>query len=278
MYRRESSRRADEGGRVHKWVEHWVLRDGEHAPCDRDIRPYIDTFLRFIEAYGLTPDSWLMCEAIVVNKADGYAGTTDGIIRFNSSTTLGAELVAKVRGVTIDQAASDKLTIDAIDDFKTREKEPGEGESPKLYPSHALQLGAYRWAPMVWIKSAQKYVGMPDTDGAVIIQLRPDDFLCRPVVADERTYKAFLSQKGSHDWLADYGTASISSRTFKPAKPEKPVKATRATRARKATPKTANFEEVQPAGTETVAGAKVAALFGGPEPHPDSPYGDEIPF
>lgn len=272
-YRSESSRRADEGRRVHKWVEHWVLSGGEHAPCDPDIRPYIDTFLQFVEAYGLTPESWLMCEAICVNRAAGYAGTTDGIIRFGSVTPLGAELVAKVLNVTVDQAAADKLTIDVIDDFKSREK-----EDAKFYPSQALQLSAYRWSPKVWIKNANQYVDMPDTAGAVLIQLRPDGFTVRPVVANEVSYQAFLAQKEAHDWLAEFGTASVSSRTFKPAKPLKAAK--RAARKATSSPATTKFAEVPEAGTVEATGPKVAALFGAPSktPHPDSPHGDEIPF
>jgi hypothetical protein len=220
-HKEHSARRADEGTRVHDVIEWWSLH-GEIRNHDQDVAPYVAAFKGFVEAYGLRPDSFLMCEATCVNKADLYAGTTDGIIRFEAAaSTEAAKLVARVlrsngeyghlktADAIVRNVAKDKRTVDLIVDWKTR-----EGEGPKFYPDQALQIAGYRWAPTVRIKATEQFVDMPNTDGGVVIQLRPDGATARPVVCDEGTYEAFLNALRLFLWFAELGPQAISSHTF----------------------------------------------------------------
>lgn len=203
-------RRSDEGKRFHGVAEWWSYT-GEIKPHDPDIAPYVKAFQAFVAEYGLTPDSFLVSEAVVVNRDEGYAGTTDGIIRFDASRTeAAAKLVSRVTQVPARQAAMRSLTVDLVGDFKTR-----EGEGPKFYPEQALQLTGYRHAPTIRIKNTDVEEPMLATDGGLIVQLRPDGCTPRLAVTTEDTYRrGFLHALGLCRWLIEDGAASISSRTF----------------------------------------------------------------
>jgi hypothetical protein len=226
----ESSRRADEGKRTHDVVNWWALH-GEWIGFGDDIAPYVAAFRALIDEYGLTPDSFLLTECIVINRAYKYAGTTDGVIRFHARRTrAAAELVARMltratgQQVTAEQAIEQDLYVDLVVDFKTQDK-PVEKE--KFYPDHALQLVGYRFAPVMRIKNTEVEADFPDTHGAALIHLRPDGCTVRLTVADESTFKAFLLALNLFRWLVESGTASVSVRSFplpKPAKKAAPRK------------------------------------------------------
>ncbi len=216
-----TKRRSDEGDRVHDLIEWWSLH-GEIRPHDPDIAPYVAAFQGFVEAYGLRPDSFLMCEATCVNKADNYAGRTDGIIRFEATASPEAtDLVARTLRFNGEYAhlktpdairrnvVKDKRSVDLIVDWKSREK-----EGPQFYPDQALQIAGYRWSPRVLIKRTEQFVDMPNTDGGVIIQLRPDGATARLVVADEETYEAFLSALRLSLWFTERGARAVGAHTF----------------------------------------------------------------
>lgn len=273
----ESSRRADEGNAVHKVVGWWALHDGQWTSYDPTIEPYLASFRRFVEAYGLTPDSWLMTEGTVIHRAHQWAGTADGIVRFDATRTdAAADLVARVLYAAgeyrdaryaedvVRAVQTDGRTVDLLDDVKTREK-----PEPKFYPDQALQTTAYRNAAVVRIKNTDLEQPMPDTHGAVLIQLRPDGCTPRLVVADDEAYEAFLHALGLFRWLTDHGTASVSSRSFPLPKAAPKV------RARKAT--------ASPAGTRPAAVKKTAAAARPARSLPQRVLGaqltdDDIPF
>jgi hypothetical protein len=222
----ESSRRADEGTRVHDVIEWWSFH-GEYRGYDPDIAPYVEAFKAFVAEYGLAPDSFLMAEATVVNPADRYAGTTDGMLRFHAERTeAAAKLVARVlraRGdyghlktgkALVRAVIRDKRFVDLLVDWKTRERPLKDGESPKFYPENAMQLAGYRMAPIVRIKNTDRFVNMPDTDGALVVQLRPDGATPRLVVADDTTYGAFLAALKLYLWLSEAGSKAIGAYTF----------------------------------------------------------------
>lgn len=233
-------RRADEGKRAHDVAEWWSYT-GQIKPHDPDITPYVTAFKTFIAEYGLTPDSFLVSEAIVVNRDEGYAGTLDGIIRFDAaSSAAAAKLVSRVTQVSARQAAKRALTVDLVVDFKTR-----EGEEPKFYPNQALQLAGYRHAPVIRIKNSDVEQPMPATDGALLVQLRPDGCTPRLAVATESTYRrGFLNALGLCQWLIEEGPKAVSAYTF--VLPE-----TVAARARKAAK-----EQTPAVETASVAGAE----------------------
>lgn len=299
----ESSRRAEEGKRTHDVIEHWVLHDGRWPDYRSDIEPYVAAFRAFVAEYGLRPDSWQLAEAIVINRAEGYAGTCDGVIRFHADRTpAAADLVARTLGISVDEAVAGGRHADLVVDFKTREKPLTEtSPTPKFYPDQALQLVGYRNAPTVHIRATGVEAPMPGTDGALLVQLRPDGCTPRLVVANDETFKAFLCALWLYRWLTEFGTASVSVRSFplpKPAKatrrlaavpdPDAPAKPAKKATARKSTARKASTAARSAGEEKTVAARKAAVtttsrglaqrVLGVADPHPDSPYGDNIPF
>ncbi|MEU3452108.1 hypothetical protein ABZ671_00495 [Micromonospora sp. NPDC006766] len=205
-----TARRADEGTRVHDVAEWWSYH-GEIKPYDADIAPYVKSFEAFVAEYGLTPDDFLVSEAIVVNREAGYAGTCDGIVIFHADRTdAAAKLVARVTGIPAKQAAKRGITVVLVIDFKTR-----EGEGPQFYPPQALQLTGYRHAQTIRIKNTDVEQPMIPTDGGLLVQLRPDGVTARLVLTDEDTYRdGFLPALATAKWVIERGPAAVSSRTF----------------------------------------------------------------
>lgn len=204
-----TQRRSDEGKRVHDVVEYWALH-GVIKPHDPDIAMYVKAFEAFVVEYGLTPDSFLVSEALVVHREAGYAGTTDGIIRFEAAKSeAAAKLISRLTGIDWKKAQKLKLTLDLIVDFKTR-----ESEGPKFYPEQSLQVTGYRHAPVIRRKHSDDEAPMHPTKGGLLIQLRPDGCTPRLVKTDDRQFEVFLMALGLSKWLIEEGPASVSSRTF----------------------------------------------------------------
>jgi hypothetical protein len=272
--------RADEGRRVHDVIEQWVLTGGQVIPHEDDIHPYVEAFLVFATEYGLTPDSWHFAEATLVNRKEGYAGTTDGVILFQCNTDAATELVARLHQLPTGECKERDLRADLTVDFKTKARviaDTGGRPGGEL----ALQLAGYRQAEAVLIGQAEE--PMPATIGALGVQLRLDGALPILTVVDETTYAAFLCALNLYRWFVEAGTASVSPRAFKAPAPAKAAKAAApaaakpatTTRARKTTPAKA-------AATAPARSAVLASLDRYPPPagqaHPDSPYDDNIPF
>ncbi len=216
-----AKRRADEGTRTHDVIEWWSLHD-EIKPHDDDIAPYVATFLAFVAEYGLKPDSFIMCEFTGVNLVDRYAGTSDGLVRVEAAATpAAAKLVARVlraageyqnlkTSAAIQKAVvCDNRSVVLIVDWKTREK-----DTAAFYPEHALQLTGYRRCPIARIKNTDVDVPMPATDGALIVQLRPDGAGVRLAVTDDRAYAGFLHALGLYLWLAECGGRAMAVNSF----------------------------------------------------------------
>lgn len=297
-------RRADEGRRTHDFIESWVVNDGAIAPHKDDIAPFVRAFLAFTNAYGLTPDSWLLAEATVISRAEEYAGTTDGVIRFQArATDDAAKVVAMALQKPVSVCVAEDLFVDLVVDFKTKDDPPEK--AVKFYDEVALQLTAYRFAPVVRIKRLDIEEPMPDTHGGMAVQLRPDMAVPRLCVVDEVTHAAFLHALALYRWRVELGTASVSVRSFKVPPEPKPAKATKTAAApvkrapRKAAPRkqlTVALEDVpeppDPPGSfaQLSDARREAVLAGSPSlrasamklsdlpVHPDSPYDDPIPF
>lgn len=235
----ESGRRADEGSKVHNWIKDWVLSGGQRSAIEPALKPYIDAFLAFIADYGLTVDSFEMCEATVLNRSAkhgsyaGWGGTLDAQIRFDGTATPAALKLCRKFGL-----ARPLLTVD----WKSR-----EGEGAEFYPNNAKQLATYRRGEVVLFDDGRE-VPLPATDGAVVVQLRlTDGHSVRPVVTDDDTYEAFLANFRSAVWEIERGTKATQVKSFPdldipdlPVEPPKPARrsATRAasTPARKSAP------------------------------------------
>jgi hypothetical protein len=305
----ESERRKHEGSAVHDAVEHWIQHGVwlnaatlaqpyiERHPTIADmLPPYLERCQEWIDDYGLRRDMFFASEMTVYNHTHRYAGTCDGGIWLEPVNAKAAKLVARIRG-----DLKDERTL-VIFDAKSR-----EGEDKVLYDDHPLQLVAYRRAETCKPsrQSLQEFP-MPSTAGAVVFQPRPDGYAFEPVVTEEPEFRTFLNYLQAYRWQVERGPASIQVKSFPvpagfewppkaaPAEPATgaasvagetpapaPAPAKKATRARKAaTPKksTATTRTVAEAAPR-IAGATVDSLTrGGRPPHPDSPYGDEIPF
>jgi hypothetical protein len=207
---RETARRADEGTRVHDVAEWWSYH-GEIKDHDADIAPYVKSFQEFVADYGVEPDDVLLAEALVVHREVGAAGQTDGAIRFHAERTeAAAKLISRLTQVRWKQAQKQKLTLDLLIDYKSR-----EADDPQFYPENALQLSGYRHFPVIRVKNSDVEVPMIPVDGGAIIQLRPEGYALRPVICDQGTYeRGFLPALNLYRWLAEEGSASVSSRTF----------------------------------------------------------------
>jgi hypothetical protein len=229
-HRAEAGRRADEGRRTHDVIAWWANSGGEWREHDPDITVYVESFRQFVDELGLTPESWELAEVIVINREFEYAGTLDAIIRVHAAaSTAAAELVAKVltfngQPVTAAEAAIRKLSVLIVVDFKTREK---TAEEEKFFPGPALQMTPYRRSETYLDPVTSLEAPLPATDGAVVVNLRLDGYTARPVVADDITFAAFLCALNLCRWFIEYGSASVSVRSFpipKPAKPKTPRK------------------------------------------------------
>jgi hypothetical protein len=220
----ESSRRSDEGTRTHDVIEWWSLHGQvrDHKP---DIAPYVAAFLAFVAEYGLTPESFLVSECTVISRAHKYAGTCDGIVRIVAAATpAAAELVARMlfargeyqqfgedRDGLLAAVVADNRQVDLVFDNKTQEK---TRERANWYPDQALQVTGYRWAPVIRIKPTGEEVAMPDTDGGLILQLRPDGCTPRLVVSDEASFEAFLHAAELCRWLLELGPKAVQVGSF----------------------------------------------------------------
>ncbi len=252
----ECSRRADEGTRIHKAIEHWVIYE-KWLDVDDDIKVYMETFKRFVIDYGIKPDDFNVTEATVINREYWFAGTTDGIIHLEPRTDAAAELIAKIVsrkmriekgdpknnfiGVTPAEVKERWICLDIMLDWKSREK-----DEPFIPNKFASQLSAYLNSPRIRLKTAlHQEIDMPHVDAAMIVQIRPDGYEVRPVVADKDAFEAFVNLWKYRLWCHDHGTESVSKKSFarKTKTPPRKKPAKKATVTEKVTPKVPGLGE-----------------------------------
>jgi len=216
----ETERRAREGSAVHDVLEWWTKTGewtytpradwGEYAPKPEEIAPYTRRLQEFVADYGLTPQSWVVCECTVYNHTAGYAGTLDGVVDVRPVTKKAAEFCARVghaAGLTSEQIATDGVRV--IIDAKSR-----EGEGTELYREQPLQQTAYRFAETMMPKLGLIEMPMLATDGAAILQIRPDGYALRPVVTDGQTMTAFRAALDLYRWTSERGDWSTQVQAF----------------------------------------------------------------
>jgi len=274
------------GSAVHDWIEQWVLHGGQYDIDEiaEPYQPYIRSFLLFVEDFGLTPESWEMAETKVLHRTHGWAGTTDGAIRFDAAASREARELCERFGL-----ARPLLLYD----WHTREK-----DEPRFDGSKALQVGVYRRAEYVVMPDWTE-VPMPATDGGIIVQLRPDGYDYRPVLTEDDDYEqGFLARLRNKLWALQrldvlasvwhyprdqYGrpqtdqgrVVTFPRREIPGMEPAKPKKRTAAARSRAAK---ATVTQPALADKSEQEFAVVATASGRRAPDPRSPYGDDIPF
>ena len=214
----EKERRGREGSAAHDVLERWILRGdwvyepradwGEWAPTQEEMAPYIRRLQEFIQDYGLNPESFLVAECTVYNHTHRYAGTLDAIIVITPVTKKAAEFCARINlpmGTPLDSP------VTVLADLKSR-----EGEDAAIYKESVLQLTGYRYAETMMPKGAAAEMERPmlATDAAVILQVRPDGYTFRPVIADGKSMKAFRAVLDLHAWESEHGSESTLVRAF----------------------------------------------------------------
>lgn len=162
---RERDRKGNIGTAVHQAAEAHILGKPWPTP-DQDVAPYVDQFRRFVEDF--RPD-FELAEASVYSRSAAYAGTLDAI----------AVLPGRGR---------------ALLDWKTT----GKG----VYPEHAMQLAAYRFAEFIGLPDGTE-APMPEVDGCAVVWLAPDEYQVVPVIADDQVFKHFRYVVENFRWMEE---------------------------------------------------------------------------
>lgn len=153
--RRYTSRTADLGSRVHHACERWP----DHT-CLADAAPYVEQFAKWVSDYKV---EFLHREMTVLNPELGYAGTADGIVRFDGCTFLF--------------------------DIKTG----------GVWPSAALQLAAYSRATH-YVRGDTSLPVDWEVDGAFVLDLKPRSYNVAWCDVAEETWCAFKKCRALWKW------------------------------------------------------------------------------
>jgi hypothetical protein len=144
------------GTQVHSEVERLV--NGGIENCT----PHTSHFKAWAAEY---KPQYMLSEATVYNRREGYAGTLDFLAKIN--------------------------TKNIIIDVKT---------GKNVYPEVALQLCAY--AHGEFIGRDNRELELPHIDGAAVLHLRPRGFKFIPVRIDDEVWQSFRYVKEAHRWKA----------------------------------------------------------------------------
>jgi hypothetical protein len=186
------------GEDVHAGCEQYVVTgvrpaEGELLPngvVDAEVSPYLDSFEMWLDRF---QPEYIAAEAAVFHPQYGYAGTCDGYCRIGDQTVI------------VDYKTS-KLSFD------------GRGNRKKPWTDVALQLAAYRHAPLAAVWRARRYeqwsrryyllnaderelaVPTPTVDGGVCIHLTPDHCDVYPVDCGQEVFEGFLFAVEAARW------------------------------------------------------------------------------
>lgn len=168
------------GSAVHAAVEARIL--GENVDVESlsaDVQPFVKSYLNFEEIF---QPQYEMSEATVLSYKYGYAGTIDAIATFNRPD-LG--LVGRY-----------------LIDWKTGKSGP--------YPDAALQLAAYRHADVVLLPNGTE-APLPETDGAIVVKIRPRSYEVHPADVTDETFKYFRHLQMAFKWVHDASKTVLGS-------------------------------------------------------------------
>jgi hypothetical protein len=214
MYRRlawrheaESSRRAQEGTEFHEAVHFWATNGGDEVSLRPEVRPYFETFLRWVADFGLVPHhpgqdgSWVQFETTLINRDHMYAGTSDAAITIRRNTEQAQRLLNEL-GALLGQPLDEALVRV---DYKTREK-PDE----RLYNDMPIQGVAYERCSMVLLADGTE-VPAPKTHARMVLQLRPPGednpkgYTFEPMLSGDEEFYVFLRLLENYRWLNRWG-------------------------------------------------------------------------
>lgn len=178
------------GEDVHAACEQYVVTGKRPPPgdplpngeMDQEVEPYIDSFELWLDRF---QPEYTAAEMTVYNPEYGYAGTLDGHVIVDGTPV--------------------------IIDYKTSKQSfDGKGKRKRPWVDGALQLSAYRYAPLCAVWRARRFeqysrryyllnvderelaVPTPVTDGGLVIQLTPQHCDVYPVDCGPDVFEAFL--------------------------------------------------------------------------------------
>lgn len=150
---------------------------GQEPKIEHENLRFLEQFDRFLAEFR---PKFLLAEAPVYSPTYGYAGTLDAVMEIEGQVVVA--------------------------DIKTTPHGPDSEKMRPPYPEAALQLVAYRHAELVGLLSEQRYAygkryyvfdpeanhePMPETEGAIVICISPEDYRVMPVKTDETVWTAF---------------------------------------------------------------------------------------
>jgi len=176
--KQESS--ANLGSAVHAAVEARII--GTNVDIDSlpdDVKPYVQSFLHFEEVF---QPQWEMSVATVFSYKYGYAGTVDAIAVLNRPDL---NLVGRY-----------------MLDWKTG--------APGPWPDAALQLAAYRHADVVVLPNGTE-TELPETNGALVVKVRPRSYEVYEADSGESTFKFFRHIQMAFKWVNEASKTVLGS-------------------------------------------------------------------
>jgi hypothetical protein len=187
---RRKEERGDIGTAVHKLIEGRILGTPipEDLLNDREMVPYVEHFLRFVEDWEIEFEA---SEMVVGNYEEGYAGTLDYLYR--------SPLIAYLLGVPAKTL------------FEGDTKTGGELDVKGVYAEAGLQMAAYRKARVAWLRNGTQ-IPMPAVHSTgIVLHLRPEGYRVVPVNCGDEVFEAFLHVKKVADWASGLAKTVVGS-------------------------------------------------------------------
>lgn len=185
---RERDAAADRGRRFHHVAE-WYALNGTIIGHDDDIAQHVKQFAEFVRVHQV---KFQASEVTVLNRADGWGGTLDGIL------TCG----------WMPPKHKDLIGIPLMFDYKT---------SNGIYATAGLQLGAYNHHETVLMDDGSEQPALiAHPDVALSIQVRADGWWVRPCPTTDATYEKFRRVLGVWRDLNEPDEPLVGRAMYKP--------------------------------------------------------------
>lgn len=182
----ERDRAASVGTRLHEAAEQRVLF-GPGAAVDEEIRPLLDWYVRWLEAW---KPEFVATEMTVISRKYGYAGTLDKIVRLSQPDLLPPSFQPLVG-------------LNLVGDTKT-------GKHVDII--NGWQVNAYAHADAVLLPDGSEEP-MPQIGGGLIVHVRPDKLQVRRVEVNRPNFARFIHLLRVADGLTA-GLNTVLSRPF----------------------------------------------------------------
>lgn len=163
---------ANRGTQVHKLGERLIA--GERVVVPDLLRPYVDSYVRFMDEFQLRPR---YIEAVVYSVTHRYVGTLD---------IFGDIFLPDMPEYDHLPRDDDGYVCNALIDAKTNRS--------GIFGETALQLAGYRFAEFMQSDPGDpdSAFEMPEVAWTGAVWIRPDGYSLLPLVAGEEQHRAFL--------------------------------------------------------------------------------------